>query len=69
MARYVESQHFPALDPVFSWPTAARFATELKEKIQLMVAGHPATGGEAIRAVMGALGKKRHFGLALSNLG
>ncbi|KAJ6558811.1 alcohol acetyltransferase [Mycena vulgaris] len=70
---YISSHHaFPPLDPVFSWAAAARFAVELQAQKN---AGARPLGmlryveKHYARFFKGTLGKKRRFGLALSNLG
>ncbi|KAF7376971.1 hypothetical protein MSAN_00114900 [Mycena sanguinolenta] len=70
---YISSYHtFPALDPAFSWDSAARFASELQAQRNT---SYRALGmlrwveKQYARFFNGTLGKKRRFTLALSNLG
>ncbi|KAJ7249134.1 alcohol acetyltransferase [Mycena haematopus] len=70
---YISSYHtFPALAPAFSWATAARFAAELQAQRST---SYRSLGmlrwaeKHYARILTGTLGKKRRFGLALSNLG
>ncbi|KAF7341202.1 hypothetical protein MVEN_01855500 [Mycena venus] len=70
---YISSYHtFPALDPVFSWTTASRFAADLqaqKYTSQTALGVLRMAEKQYARIFKGTLGKKRRFGLALSNLG
>ncbi|KAK7050603.1 alcohol acetyltransferase [Favolaschia claudopus] len=72
---YITSHHtFPALNPTFSWDLATRFASELKAQ-RGSTTGYGALGimrmaeKQYVKFFKGTLGKKRRFGVALSNLG